>query len=204
MALLAATLYNAGMSPEPQAPETVSSLETPYRPDVRAFIRSMEVLAPGQFILLVGFGAGLLQGVPAFLLAGSTANRAILAVTFAGLSLLSLAGAVLVWWIAVHRRQFSYWRTAWHLTLALALGDLLAAALALVDAFNQSNGEYISLYVNAPLSTTMPSLLAPILLRSPFRLLGSALLVALGRSLHEAQPPMTERPRLSGESNAVT
>jgi hypothetical protein len=179
--------------------ESARAVEMPYRPDFREFIRDLENLTPGQFILLVGLGAGILRGVPGFLLPGSIAKPAA-AVAMAALSLLALSGAVLVWWIAVHRRRFSWWKTAWHLTLALALGDLLGFAMAFVDASMQSNGEFISSYFTAPLSTTMPGLLAPTLLRSPIRFLGSALLIALGRSLHEAPPPLPAQSSLSVDS----
>jgi len=184
--------------------EAARAVEMPYRPDFREFIRDLENLTPGQFILLVGLGAGILRGVPGYLLPGSIANPAVLAVAVAALSLLALSGAVLVWWIAVHRRRFSWWKTAWHLTLALALGDLLGFALAFVDASMQTNGEFISSWFNAPLSTTMPGLLAPILFKSPVRLLGSALLIALGRSLHEAPPPLSAQSSLLDSENSIS
>jgi hypothetical protein len=72
------------------------------------------------------------------------------------------AAAILVGWVAVRRRRYSIWWTAWHLSLALAVADLLQMGLGFADA--------------------------SILVRSPFRFLGSAVVVAFARLLWGNDP----------------
>ena len=103
---------------------------------------AVEELAPARFILLVGAVGGVLQSIPVFFHGSTNVASARLAqlVVVLGVSLLWWTAAALLWWIAVQRRRFSIWRTAWEVTLALALADLLVSALSLVVASIETKG----------------------------------------------------------------
>ena len=164
----------------------------------------LEELAPAPFILIVGLAGGVLEGIPRFFLGnGSSAEgRSAQLVVVGAFSLLWWAGAFLLWWAAVRRRRFSIWKTAWHLTLALSLAQLLDLSLALVVASIETKGAYVEALMHAPLSMSLSNLLL-VLILSPIRFLGSALLVAFGRQLPERGSPNTPRPLTSTDPKAV-
>ena len=164
----------------------------------------LEELAPAPFIITVGVGGGVLQGIPHFFLgngSSTTARPAQLAIVGV-FSLLWWAGAFLLWWAAVRRRRFSIWKTAWHLTLALSLAQLLDQALGLVVASIETKGAIVEALIHAPLSASSSGLVL-VLILSPIRFLGSALLVAFGRQLPERGSPTTPRPLTSTDPEAV-
>ena len=142
--------------------------------------KRLEQLAPAQFIGLVAVIAGALFGMPQVFIESSNGDRRLWPIVV-GFRLLMWAAAGLLWWIGMRRQQFSAWRIAWHITIALALADLIAFAMAFMAANNQTDGGYADAYFRAPLGTTLPGLLVPTLLRTPVRLVGSALVIGLGR-----------------------
>jgi hypothetical protein len=164
----------------------------------------LEELAPAPFIVIVGLAGGVLQGIPRFFLGnGSNAEaRSAQLVVVGAFSLLWWAGAFLLWWAAVRRRRFSVWKTAWHLTLALSLAQLLDLALGLVVASIETNGAIVTALIHAPLSASSSSLVL-VLILGPIRFLGSALLVAFGRQLPERGSPTAPRPLTSTDPEAV-
>jgi hypothetical protein len=172
---------------------------------VRLLTARLEKLPPTQFILLVGLAAGVLDGVPT-LLVGNTSSagtRPIHLLAVAATTVLWWCAAVLLWWVAVRRRRVSVWKTAWHVMLGWALGDVLALALAFVAASIDTHGGFVNAYVHAPLSATLPGLVGPTLLRSPIRFLGSAVLVAFGRYLLRSAGPSTPHSLTSGDPNCT-
>jgi hypothetical protein len=170
---------------------------------VRLLIVRLEELTPAQFILLVGLSAGVLQGIPTLLFSNGSGGHSAQFPVVAGITLTCLAGAALLWLVAVRRRQFSVWRMAWHVCLGLALGNLLATALSIVAASIETNGALATAYINAPLSASLLGFFVPTLIRSPIWFFGSAVLIAIGRSLRWRTPPFARRSSPS-DREAVT
>lgn len=172
---------------------------------VRLLSTRFEELAPTRFVLVVGFAAGVLQGVPTLLVGNtsSTGTRSIHLVV-AATTVLWWCAAVLLWWAAVRRRRVSVWRTAWHVMLGWALGDMLASALAFVAASIDTHGAFVSAYAHASLSATLPGLVVPTILRSPIRFLGSAMLIAFGRYLLRSAAPFAPHSLTPRDPEAVT
>ena len=173
---------------------------------MRLLSTQIEELAPLRFILAVALAAGGLDSIPTFFSGhgNSAGGRSIQLVAVAAISVLWLAAGMFLLWGAVRRRSYSVWRIAWHLTLALALGDVLAFALTFAAASIDTQGAYVTAYVHAPLSVTVPGLLAPTLLRSPIRFLGWAAAVALGRLWLGSARPFAPRSLTSRDREAVT
>jgi hypothetical protein len=172
---------------------------------VRLLIVRLENLTPARFILLVGLSAGVLQGIPTLLFSNESGGHSIQFPVVAGLTLISLTAAALLWLVAVRRERFSVWRMAWYVCLGLILGDLLALALSMVAASIETNGAFVSAYIHAPLSVTLPGLVVPTLLRSPIWFFGSAVLIAIGRSLRwRTTPPFARHSSPTTDREAVT
>jgi hypothetical protein len=171
---------------------------------MRGLWTQIEELSPAPFILLVGLVGGVLQGVPHFIvgISDSTNGRIVQMVVFDLISVLWWTAALLLWWVAVRRRQFSVWSTAWHVTLALVLADVLGLALGYVDAAIRTNGAFLEALARAPLSFSTSGLIV-VLIRCPIRFLGSALVVFLGRRLPGHANPVAPRASMSTDSEAV-
>ena len=148
---------------------------------MRAILTRPEEIGSLRFILLVGLAAGLLPAIPRFLFANTTVSGAPLVVAFI-INLVWWAGAFLVLWIAIRRRQSSIWRVACDLTLALALGDVLELGLSLVVSSIQTKGAIVEPFARTGVDVALTNL-ELILIRSPIRFMASAMLIALGRYL---------------------
>ncbi len=172
---------------------------------MRRLSRHIECLAPAPFMLLIGAVGGVIQGIPRFFLgsAGRTGAHLGEFVLVAVASVLWWAAALLLWWIAVRRRRWSIWKTAGHVTVGLALANVLDIALATVVASIETNGVFAGAIARAPLTFASPNLVL-VLIRSPLWFLGSAMLLALGRHLaggeHLAAPSQSQ----SSHPEAVT
>lgn len=151
---------------------------------MRRIAAELERLEPKRFILLIGLVAGAIQGVPRFIVGGASTARAPLA-PFAIVGVAAVVrwiAAVLLWWIAVRRRQSSTWAIAGQVTLGLFIAELFAAALAVVNASIVTQGEFVAVVVhNLPLFVMSNFGLA--LLRSPFWYVGAVLTIGFGRHL---------------------
>jgi hypothetical protein len=157
---------------------------------VRRISAQIEGLAPTRFILLIGLVGAILQGVPRFFLRATGGTRPpLLPFIVVGLTaVLSWTAALLLWWIAVRRRRWSLWATAAHLTLGLALADLLTNALGMVIASIETHGAFAAAIIRQPWTAISSNLLAT-LIRGPLWFLGSVVTVALGRHLSGGLPP---------------
>jgi hypothetical protein len=155
---------------------------------MRRIAAQVEALSAVRFVLLVGLVGGALQGMPRFLLSGTAAPGAHLAgLLVVGVSaVFSLTAAAFLWWIAVRRRRWSLWTTAAHVTLGLALADVLASALGMVAGSIDTNGRLAQLIARDPWNFASSSLVLP-LMRSPLWFFGAATTVALGRHLSGGQ-----------------
>jgi hypothetical protein len=165
---------------------------------MRTFFERIEQLTPGQFVGLVASIAGFLFGMPHLLLGTSTGDR--LWPVAVGFGLLTWSAGGLMWWIAIRRQQLSAWRTAWHITMALALADLIGFAFVFIAATLQTDGAYADAYFRAPVGTTLPGFLVHTLLRTPARLVGGALLVGLGRAWLRQRRSLPKDPRTLPEA----
>jgi hypothetical protein len=172
---------------------------------MRGLWTQIEELTPAPFILLVGFVGGVLQGVPHFIVGTSTSTdaRIVQMVVFDVLSVLWWAAALLLWWVAVRRQRYSVWSTAWHVTLALVLADVLGLALGYVNASIETNGAFLEALARAPVSFSTSGLVV-VLIRCPIRYLGSALVVFLGRRLPGHTNSAGPRPSMSTDPKAIT
>jgi hypothetical protein len=153
---------------------------------VRLAAMRVERQAPRQFAELVALIGGLLVGAPQVLAAFDDHQAAVLL----SLMFVQWSAAALLWWIATRRRKFTVLQTASHITLGLALGDLIGFAIAFVAASIQTEWQFADSYLHAPWSTTLPGLLLPTLIRTPLRFGGWALLIALGRHGDRRRPPV--------------
>lgn len=169
--------------------------------------RRLDDLSPVQFVLFLGLIAGTVQGIPSLLesspggIGGQTLH---VAAAVAG-SALWWCAAVVFGWSAIRGLRFSLWRTAGQMTLAWAIGDLVAAGLAFVGASIQTQGGFVHSYVNAPFWTgALPGLLGPTILHTPARLVGSIALLAVGRFLLDRRGPSTPPTSRPADHEAVT
>ena len=172
---------------------------------MRRLLRHIEGFAPARFILVVGAVGGVIQGIPRFFLgttgrAGAHLGQVVLV---AVASVLWSAAALLLCWIAVRRRRWSIWKTAGHVTVGLALANVLDIALAAVVASIETKGVFAGAIARAPL-TFASSNLVLVLIRSPLWFLGSAMLVALGRHLARGQHRAAPSPSQSSHPEGVT
>jgi hypothetical protein len=146
-------------------------------------LAQIEALSPAQFILLIGLIAGVLRSVPVFLQTGNVniavAHFSQIVVALA-LSLLWWIGAALVWWFAVRRRRYPIWLTALHVTLGVAVADVLASVLAMVAGSIETHGAILAELGKAPLMAVL-SPLELTLLRSLYWFVEAIALIALGR-----------------------
>jgi hypothetical protein len=172
---------------------------------MRVLPTQIEQLPPAPFILGVSLAGGVLQGIPGFFLehTDGTGARVAQLVVAVGISVVWWAAAVLLWWTTVRRRQFSIWKTAWHVTLALALADVLGLALGYVSASIETHGAFVEALVHAPLSASTSGLSFIVLIRSPIRFLGAAMVIALGRRLPGSGGLVDHRPLASADPEAV-
>src|SRR5262249_5122305 len=135
---------------------------------MRGLWTKIEELYPIPFVLLVGFVGGVLQGVPHFIVGSSTSTdaRIVQMVVFDVISVLWWAAALVLWWVAVRRRQFSVWGTAWHVTLGLVLADVLGLSLGYLQASIETNGAFLEAIARAPLSFSTSGFVV-VLIRCP-------------------------------------
>src|SRR5215510_1455951 len=161
---------------------------------MRRLWTKIEALSAAPFILLVGLVGGVLQGIPHFFLGSSsrTDMRIVQMIVFDVISVLWWAAVLFLWWLAVRRRRYSVWSTAWQVTLALVLADVLGLALGYLNAAIQTNGAFVEALARAPLSFSTSGLVV-VLVRCPIRFLGSALVVFLGRNLPGQSNPVSPR-----------
>jgi hypothetical protein len=172
---------------------------------MRRLATHIEGLSPARFVLVIGTAGGVLQGIPRFFLgsAASTGAHVGQFVLVVVTSVLWWMAAAIVWWIAVRRRRYSVWITAAHLTIGLALANVLDMALAAVVASIETKGRYAELVFHA-LGTFASSNLLLILVRSVSWFLGSAMLVGLGRHLAGGERLTTPTPPPSSHPEALT
>jgi hypothetical protein len=173
---------------------------------MRRIAIQIEALPGVRFVLLVGLVGGALQGIPRFLLSGTAAPAPRLAgVLVVGISVVVWwTAALFLWWIAVRRRRWSLWTTATHVTLGLALADVLTSALGLVAGSIDTNGRLALLIARDPWNFASSNLVSA-LIRSPLWFFGAALAVALGRHLDGGQqaniPPQSTATPAVGSSS---
>lgn len=155
---------------------------------MRRIAAHIEALAAIPFILLLGLVGGAIQGIPRFFLGGTGASGPHFAqfLVVAISAVLWWTAALLLWWVSVRRRRWSLWRTAAHVTLGLALADVLTSALGMVIASIGTSGMFATTIVREPLTFASSNLVLP-LVRSPLWFLGAAMAVALGRHLSGGQ-----------------
>lgn len=143
---------------------------------MRALLVQLEQLAPPHFVLAVAGIGAILQGMPSVLLPHT-------AVAALSTAILMGVAAILLWWVAVRRRQFSVWRMAWQLVVALALADTLALGLSLALASIQTHGDVAQHLLETPVSTFLGAFVPPLLILGGVRFLLAAALLSLGRLL---------------------
>jgi hypothetical protein len=148
---------------------------------MRAFMAQIEQMPVSRFVVVVALIGGILSGAPQILVGISSSDHS----AQIGLAGIRIAGLLALGFIAAQRRQSSIWQSAWHVTLGLALGDLVGFAVAFNAASIQSDGEYASAYFQAPLLVTLPGLIVPTLLNTPARMLSAAGVVALVREFRK-------------------
>jgi hypothetical protein len=172
---------------------------------VRSLLDQVEGLSPTRFVLFIGAVGGVLQSIPVFFHGTTNVATARVGqiVLVLGIHLLWWTAAALLWWLAVQRNRFSIWLTALHVTLALALADLLVAALSLVAASIETHGEIVDALRRAP-STAMIGPFGPTLLRSPLWFVEALVLLALGRLVLRMDAPLAAAPSTSTPTEAVT
>ncbi|HEY9225904.1 MAG TPA: hypothetical protein VIP11_04610 [Gemmatimonadaceae bacterium] len=146
-------------------------------------LAQIERLASARFILLIAAISGTVQAVPVFLHARSlnfaTARLGQLAL-ITSINLVWWIGAALLWWFAVRRRQHPIWLTALHVTLGLAVGDILMNSLGFVASSIQTRGEFAIAFGRA-LPNALSGPVGIALLRSPFWFVQAVALIAVGR-----------------------
>jgi len=162
---------------------------------MRRIATQIEALEAAPFILLLGLVGGALQGIPHFLFDGVCAPGPRLAVLLVGgiSAVLWWTAALFLWWIAVRRRRWSLWTTAAHVTLGLALADVLTSALGMVAASIDTNGRLAELIARDLWNVAEANLVLP-LLRSPLWFFGAVVAVALGRHLSGGQQAIVTSP----------
>jgi hypothetical protein len=172
---------------------------------MRRIAAHIEGLAAAPFILLVGVVGGALQGIPRCFFGGpgGTAPHLAQFIVVGVTSVLWWTAALLLWWIAVHRRRWSLWATAGQLTLGLAFADALTNGLGMVVASITTNGAFAEAIVREPL-TFASSNVSLTLIRSPLWFLGSAMAVALGRHLSGGEQAIAPSPSSATHHEAVT
>ncbi len=158
-------------------------------PHIRLLSTRLENLSPSRFILLVGVIGGVLRSYPGTYLDHATIRMIV------ALAIITDAAAVLLWWVAVRRRRFSFWKTALHVMLALDLADALALLLSIAMLSLDARGHLVNTFVHQPLSTILGGLVPPYVVFSAIRFLGAAVLVAIGRRLPGSGQPSIDRQR---------
>ncbi|MDP1860093.1 MAG: hypothetical protein Q8K82_15565 [Gemmatimonadaceae bacterium] len=143
---------------------------------VRLIAAHLESLPATHFVLLVATVGGVLRSVPGYL-AGRTAAGALFTVA------LISAATILLWWVAVRRRQFSVWRVAWHLVVALALADLFAFGITLALVSIDAQGKLARDLAHMPLSTFLGAFVPPIPILGAVRFVIASVLIGVGRHL---------------------
>ena len=160
---------------------------------MRRISAEMESAGALRFVLLIGLVAGAIQGVPTLLLGGaSTVGFHLVPFLVIGIAAITWwVGALLLWWIAVRRRQSSLLAIAGQVTLGLILADIFANALGMVGASIETHGAFAAA-ISHQLGNVILSNLSFTLAPSPFWYLGAALAIALGRRwTAETQPQAT-------------
>jgi hypothetical protein len=141
-----------------------------------------------RFIFSLALAAGVAAGVPSLFIGGNDAHP---------LQLLAVLGGGAAWWgvaaffawSAVRDSRYSLLRSAALMTLGFALGDLVAFGFHLLNAWAQTDGDFAHAYLDAPLGTTLPGVIIPIVLRVPMRFIISAGLLALARTVLDRRRP---------------
>ena len=143
---------------------------------VRLIAAQLESLPAPHFVVLIAAIGGVLRSVPGYLVGRTTAGGLI------AVSLIS-AATILLWWVAIRRRQCSVWRVAWHVVLALALADLLAFGITLALVSIDTQGRIARDLAQTPLSTLLGAFLPPIPILGAVRFVIATLLIGVGRRL---------------------
>jgi hypothetical protein len=143
---------------------------------VRAILARVESLPAMSFILVVAAIAGVLRSVPGYLVRDNRGGALFTVI-------ITYTAAMLLWWVAVRRRQFSVWRLAWHLVVALALADMLGFAVSMAMFSIDTRGDAAQHLMQTPLTTFLGAFVPPILVFGLVRFIGAALLLGLGRRL---------------------
>ena len=136
----------------------------------------------GRFVLSLALAAGAASGIPSVLTGGQDARAVQFGIAVFALVAWWCASGFFAW-TAVRDSRYTLVRSAALMTLGLALGDLVTSAIAIMGAWAQTEGDYARAYISAPLSTTVPGMIVPILLRLPTRFVISAGLLALARTV---------------------
>ena len=154
-----------------------------YNPPMR-LPTNVHELHRGRFVFSLALAVGAASGIPS-LLVGGVDDRSLqfAAVIFAGV--VWWGAAVFFAWAAVRDSRYALFRSAVLMTLGFALGDLVTYVLSFMSAWAQTEGDYARAYFDAPLSTTLPGIFIPILLRVPIRFVIAAGLLALARTIFE-------------------
>ena len=169
-------------------------------------LAQIEGLAVAPFILLVAAVAGTVQALPLFLYSGSinlASARLADVVLVTGLSLLSWTGAALLWWFAVRRQRYAIWLSALHVTVALAVADLLMSALGFVASSIATRGEF-AIAIARALPNALWGMVGGALLRSPFWFVQAAVLIAVGRLVLHMDTLMVPPPVSATDRDPVT
>jgi hypothetical protein len=155
---------------------------------MRRISAQIEALRPAAFVFLIGLVAGTIQGVPRLLLGGVTSSPPKLFpfLVIGATAILWWTAALLLWWIILRRQPLSLWIAAGQVTLGLAIGETLAAALGVVaspvDPFAP-----VTIGLGQQLLAVVYSGLFLTLFRSPLWFVGAVVAIALGRDLNVAQ-----------------
>lgn len=171
---------------------------------MRSLLTQVEELTALRFVLIVAVIGGVLSSMPALFFGNTGFAGSIFAALTVGaaLELLWFGAAILLWWVAVRRRQYSVWSTALHLTLALTLSGVLELALSYVAASIATNGKFAMALIHGPLSASSAGIVL-VLIRSPIWFIGAACLVSLGRFLLESDEPVAPRESARTDPEAV-
>ena len=154
---------------------------------MRRLAAQIEELSAVRFIVVIGLVGGAVQGVPRFFLTSSR-GLALLPFVLIGLTAVLLWTAALVmWWVAVRRRRWSLLATATHITLGLAIADLLTDALSLVISSIESQGVIATALMQQPWTFISSNLLVTAI-RCPVWFVAAAVTVAIGRHLSAPSP----------------
>lgn len=171
---------------------------------MRRIAVQLEALDAVRFVLVIALAAGAIQGVPQFFLGGTVTPLQVISFLIVGATgVLWWTGALLLWWVAVRRRQSSIWIVATQITLGLIIGEIFAGALGMVVASIDTHGK-VAMALAQNVSTVVVSSLTFPLLRSPLWFAGAALAIALGRHLNGGPTHLPTATSAAGDQGGVS